>query len=281
MDSEADAVVFDLEDAVPDGEKDRARSMVCEFVVAHRENKPLFVRVSPASHPRFVEDVWQVVAAGTFGVVVPKVRSREEMIFADQLIALAEQAHGRAEPVVLAPILETAQSIASATEVFGASARTGYAGGMLAPGGDVEQALGLRWTADGEESLVVRSLLLLAMRATGSPNPLTGTWADVADLDGLRRFAARSRALGYEGMAILHPSHAEVVNAEFDGDRQSDDYYREMLAALDAAAVDGRGTIRFRGRMVDAAMAEEARRVLATHQSRVSAVAGRGEGGPP
>ena len=93
-------------------------------------------------------------------------------------------------------------------------------------------------------------------------HPVTGTWTDVEDLDGLRAFALQSRDLGYEGMALIHPSHVAVANEVFSVGEDDLERDRLLLAAMEQAERDGSAAIRFDGHMVDIAMVTRARQRL-------------------
>ena len=99
--------------------------------------------------------------------------------------------------------------------------------------------------------------------AAGVPNPITGLITRVdGDLTELERFAHESRALGYAGMMVIHPSHVATVNRAFSS---SDDDLAEAHAIIDALAsaeTGGRGTVRHGGHMIDHAMETWARQVL-------------------
>jgi citrate lyase subunit beta/citryl-CoA lyase len=157
-----------------------------------------------------------------------------------------------------------------AYDIAGASERTAYLGALTAPGGDVERAVGYRWSPDGTETLALRSRVLLDVRAAGSQNPVTGLWTRIADLDGLRAFAEQCRGLGYEGMMAIHPAHVPVINDVFSP--APDELLRlaRLVATVEAAQAHGRGAVSFDGEMVDEAMAATARRVLARQQSKVT-----------
>lgn len=136
-------------------------------------------------------------------------------------------------------------------------------GGLAAKGGDVERNVGYRSTKEGRETLTFRAQALLDARAAGVPNPVTGLWTDLRDLDGLRRFTEESRALGYEGMMVIHPSHAAVVNEVFTPSPEELAYYEGLVAAADEAlSRSGISAITFQGEMIDTAMVTTARQRL-------------------
>jgi citrate lyase subunit beta / citryl-CoA lyase len=253
-----DAVIFDLEDAVADTDKEHARTAVTAAVASGREHPLIFVRVNEMSSPLALDDLEAVVRPGLFGVVVPKVTSTSEITALDLILSWLE-ARSDMQPgsVVVSPILETAAAIHLAYELAGASPRVDYTGGIATRGGDVERAIGYRWSPSGAESLAMRAATLVALRAAGVRNPITGIWTELDDPDGLAGFARQGRDLGYVGMDTIHPSHVGTVNSTFAPDEDS---LREARAIV-AAARDGSAT-RQDGRMVDRAMLRTAEALL-------------------
>ncbi|GAA2420641.1 CoA ester lyase [Streptomyces coeruleofuscus] len=268
----ADAVVLDLEDAVPAADKPLARARVAE-ALAEAAAEPdggmaLFVRVNPLGDWTAAEELRAVVRPGLAGVVLPKVHTAGDVRLADRLIGWCEHEHERGLPAgttALVPLLESARALHDAHDIAAAAPRVAYAGALTAPGGDVERAVGYRWSAQGTETLALRSRVLLDVRAAGAPCPVTGLWTDIADLTGLRAFAEQNRALGYEGMMAIHPTHIPVINEVFSPTPEELDHYTRLVAAVESAQRAGIGALTFEGRMVDEAMAETARAVLARH----------------
>jgi citrate lyase subunit beta/citryl-CoA lyase len=259
----ADCVLIDLEDSVAHAEKPRARETTAEFLSTDGIAATCLVRVSPVRSEHFYADARAVVAAGARGLALPKVTGRDDVVVADRVVSWLEAEFGRAPgSVLLSPIFETAQAVWAAREIAEASHRVAYCGGVSAPGGDIERAVGFRWSAAGEETVTMRALVLLALRAAGVPNPMTGTWVDIRDLEGLRVFAEHSRDLGYEGFAVIHPSHVAVVNDVFSPTPEELEYHAGLLEALDVAIAEGRGAVSYRGRMIDLAMRAVSQRIV-------------------
>ena len=166
----------------------------------------------------------------------------------------------------VAPAKETAEGIASPREIFAASDRVRYAGGLAADGADVQRALGYRWSDTFEESFVMRSQALIAARAAGVENPITGL-VTALDTDQVRRFAEQSRGLGYTGMLVIHPTHVPIANAAFSVSAEEIAWAEDVLASYEQAETSGRGAaLDSRGTMVDAAHVETAELLLARHR---------------
>ncbi|MEV6171957.1 aldolase/citrate lyase family protein [Streptomyces sp. NPDC051954] len=262
----ADAAILDLEDAVPAPQKARARARVAEAIAAWTGDMALFVRINPLDDWAAAEDLRAIAHEGLAGVVLPKVATAEDIRLADRLLGWCEREQGLPQgSIALVPLLETASALRDAHAIAAAARRVAYAGAVTAPGGDVERAVGYRWTAHGTETLALRSRVLLDVRAAGAPHPVTGLWTHVTDLAGLRAFARQNRDLGYEGMMAIHPTHVPVINEEFSPTPDDLDRYARLIAAVEEAKAAGSGAVTFEGAMVDEAMVVTARQMLERH----------------
>lgn len=268
----ADAAILDLEDAVAEPDKAHARSHVAgalqQHAAAGAKGPALFVRINPLDGWCGAEEMRTVVRAGLAGLVLPKVGCAHDVRMADELLGWCEREQGLPDgTVALVPLLETARSLRDAYEIATAVPRVAYLGALTASGGDVERAVGYRWSAQGTETLALRSRVLLDARAAGTPHPVTGLWTHINDLEGLRFFAEQNRSLGYEGMMAIHPSHVPVINEAFSPTREELARYARLVDAVEQAQANGQGTVSFEGEMVDEAMAATARHMLHRHTS--------------
>lgn len=267
--SGADAVVFDLEGSLPPADKDAGRSAVRELleqVAGQRDGDgpAVMVRVNDVRSDEFARDLDAVAGAGLTAVLLPQVAGIDDVLAADAALSEAEQRRGLAPgTVLLDPLMETPQALRTAYDIATSCDRIAYMGAGTSKRGDIARTMGYVWTEEGLETLYFRSKVLLDVRAAGVPNPLSGMWGDVADLDGLRRFATTTRGLGYEGMMVIHPSHVPIVNEVFSPPAEELELWAEILAAMEAAHREGHGVIRVRGEVVDEAHVHTARQELA------------------
>jgi citrate lyase subunit beta/citryl-CoA lyase len=256
--SEADALIFDLEDSVPPEAKETARADVARFIRRHRSDsrrQVLLVRVNPVGSREFLDDATAAVEAGAAGIALPKVAGPSDVVVAARLLDWIEARTSEAvSSTLILPILETATAVRHAYDIGCASDRVAYMGGLSARGGDVERAIGFRWSPEGWETLAMRAQILVDARAAGVPNPVTGLWTNVADLDGLRTFALQGRNLGYDGMVVIHPSHVAIVNEVYGQSKAEIEHYEDLTEAMNRATTRGSAAIMFDGHMVDVAM---------------------------
>jgi citrate lyase subunit beta/citryl-CoA lyase len=137
-------------------------------------------------------------------------------------------------------------------------------GGAVAKDGDQARAIGYQWTPGGEETLYIRSRVLLDARAAGVPYPVGGMWTAVDDPDGLRRFAIQTRQLGYAGMMVAHyPGHIPTVNEVFTPTAAELAHHREVIRIVGEGEARGASMQEKDGHIVDPAMVKLARDRLA------------------
>jgi len=241
--SRPDAVVVDLEDAVPPDAKAAARGTAREAVAALAGRVPVCVRVNPPGTPWFAGDV-AALPDGVAAVVVPKLDT------AEQLAAVAEAVGERG---VVAGI-ETVRGVLDARAVlrppvvacyFGAEDYVADLGGVRTPG--------------NAEVAVPRAAVAMAARVAGVP-ALDMVTIDIHDHDRFLAEAREARALGYAGKLCIHPAQVELARRAFRPSPEEVRWATDLLAAFEAA---GGRTIAFEGQMVDEVVAARARAVLA------------------
>ena len=255
--SGADSMVVDLEEPqtpYPESERERGRKVAREFFdsLVPGELPLVFARVQPPSTGQTLKDLRAVAGPGLAGVLLPKIESPADVHMLDALLTCTEVDFDLPPgQLAIYPILETAQAIRLAYEIAIASPRVSHMGGALSRFGDIHQALGYRWTAEGEETLFLRSKVLVDAKAAGIRYPISGMWGGALDdLDGLRAFATGLRNLGYYGMMLGSAEHVPLVHEVFTPTAEEIAYWRELdeLAAEAERVTAGRSATVIRAR---------------------------------
>ena len=242
--SRPDAVVLDLEDAVPPAAKPDARGQVREAAAGLAGMLPVCVRVNPPGTPWFADDV-AALPAGLAAVVVPKLESAAQV--ADVAGALGDR------PVVAG--LETVRGVADAREVLRSPVVACYFGAE-----DYIADLGGVRTSGNAEVAWARAYVAVAARLAAVP-ALDMVTIDFGDADRFGAEAREARTLGYAGKLCIHPAQVPLAADAFRPSEDEVDAARRLLAAFEAAGGD---TIAFEGQMVDEVVAARARAVLAS-----------------
>ncbi len=251
-----DAVVLDLEDAVPGSAKADARELAGAAVTALAtvDGGPVvLVRVNGPRTAWFADDVDRVGRVeGLGGVVVPKLESAAEVAEVRQAL----DASGAAGVALVAGI-ETALGVADARAVSAAGADAAYFGAE-----DFVADMGGVRTRGNTEVAHARAQVALGARLAGVP-VFDMVVTDFGDDDRFVGEAAEARALGYAGKLCIHPRQVPLANAAFVPSASEIDRARRLVDAYDAAIADGVAAIAVDGQMVDEPLARRARGVLA------------------
>ncbi|WP_350274934.1 CoA ester lyase [Kribbella sp. HUAS MG21] len=240
-----DLVVFDLEDAVPVADKADARGWAVAWVAANAHG-PVEIRVNALTSPWIEDDLAAIANMPAVRLRVPKVESA-----ADVHAVLDKVPSARITALIESPLgVERAFEIATADPRVAAIA-LGEA--------DLSSALGV----DGPEGLTwARGRLVSASRAAGLGAPMMSVYANVHDLDGLRKTSREGRALGFVGRTAIHPRQLATIVEAFTPTPAQVTAAEELLAAVEQADVaDGGVIVLPDGRMVDPAMIGRAREI--------------------
>lgn len=249
----ADAIVVDLEEPktpYPEHERDATRQKVRRFFddqVGRAGGPRWFVRVQPPDTGQTLKDLRAVMGPALTGILLPKVQGPEDIYRADALLTCMEAELGlELGSRIIYPILETAQGLRLAYTIAVASDRVKYMGGAVSRFGDIHQAIGFRWSAEGKESLFLRSKALVDARAAGIRYPISGMWGGATDdIDGLRTWATELRDLGYYGMMIGEPSHVPIVNEIFSPTKEELAYWQDLDRLTREVEAAGSGIVTY------------------------------------
>lgn len=258
--SAPDAVVLDLEDAIPATAQAKADARpvlrdAARELIASAPHLAVFVRVNAPHSPYFAGDL-AVLTPELAGVVVPKLESAADAALVGA--ALAER--GLNLPLMAG--LETGAGVWNAREIMEA----GNVGWAYFGAEDYTTDLGGARTPAGTEVLYARSHVALAARLAGVP-ALDIVVTRLNDEAAFREDAALGRALGYSGKLCIHPAQVALAHDHFGPTPAELGRARALLAAAHEAALSGHGAFSFEGQMVDEPMLAKARTLLATEES--------------
>jgi citrate lyase beta subunit len=246
LESDADAVVADLEDAVAPGEKASARRLAVEIMGEAATRPGRIVRVNGADTDYIEGDLRAIAELPLDAIMLPKATPE------------AVAALGLDGPPVIA-IVETAVGLRLAYETAGAPRVAALVLGAV----DLGAELRLEPRADGQEILLARSTLVVDSAAAGIRAPFDVVHLDTRDEPGLEREALLARSLGFGGKACIHPSQVETVNRVFAPTEAQLVWARAAVAAYEEGVLRGRGAVSLDGEMIDLPVVERARRLLA------------------
>jgi citrate lyase subunit beta/citryl-CoA lyase len=274
LESGADAVILDLEDSVPDGEKGAARDLAAE-TLARSPSCKVLVRINPLFTPWALKDLAAVVRWAPDGVVLPKADSGEDVArLGFYLDALEAQTGLKAGVVRVLPI--ATETPVSLFNLGSYAAHRERLLGLTWGAEDLPTALGAsanRGEGGGYSDVcrLARSLCLAGAAAAGV-GAIETVFPAFRDLTGLEAYAARGRAEGFVGMMAIHPDQIAVINRAFTPSETELTWARSVVSLF--AESPGAGALSLNGRMLDRPHIEQARRLL----ERAGVVAGGASG---
>lgn len=268
--SGTDAVIVDLEDAVSNDNKAKARENLADLPPS---TVPYYVRTNGATTPWFWDDVAATGQADVVGLILPKAESPTVISQIDGALTVSEMRSGKQTgDITLIPLIESGLGVRLTYEIASASDRVDcvmFGGGEQ---GDLVADLGAEWTPEGTGLMYARSQVLLSARAAGVPYPMEAVFMDFRNNNALRVESEIARTLGYVGKVAIHPGQIPVINEVFTPSPEVVDYQRKVLAAFEEAEAAGKASIAVDGKMVDYAVARVARTIIA----RAEAAGGAG-----
>lgn len=261
-DSDADAVIFDLEDAVnpaavPDA-RENVRSVVRDGATDFGRTE-VCVRVNGIATDDWLEDVRASADAGVDAIMLPMVETPAELRTVAEVLRQITTAAERPEIIV---------NVETPTGLFASNAIAETGGSLdavtaLSFGvGDYTNAIGATGASDSVREFL--SHVTVAAAATGGLAPIYTIYQDYHDPDGLREVAEFARELGYVGQPAIHPSQIDVINDVFTPSEEEVERARELVSAFEESERD---SISEQGVFLDTAIVEQYRTVIDRYEA--------------
>ena len=257
----ADAVIFDLEDAVSPNEKDAARILVrntmryMDFGRCER-----IVRINSIDTAFWKQDIDAILPQQPNLILLPKTNSAADVLEADAYISQVEEKLGLAKNTVgLMPLIETAMGVENAFAIASATKRVKA---LFLGAEDLTADLQCKRTKESREIEYARTRLVVAARAAGV-DVYDTPFTDVNDDEGILIDATCAKGLGFTGKASISPRHVQVINSVFSPTQKDVDYAYEVMEAIALAEEQGKGAIALHGKMIDAPIVNRAKQTIA------------------
>ena len=254
-DIQADALIFDLEDAVAPDSKEIAREQACAAAASSEYgNRELTIRCNGLDTPWGKDDLLAAAAAGPAAVVIPKVDSSS---YLDEISELLNQGGAPSSTQIWA-MVETPMGILHVEEI----ARHERMSVMVMGTNDMAKELRASITADRQALLPYLAMCLLSARAAGVAI-LDGVYNDIKDESGFKDVCVQGAEMGFDGKTLIHPNQVAPTNEIFSPSLDELDFHRRIIEEFEAAEKDGRGVLTVDGKMIENLHVDEARRALA------------------
>lgn len=262
--SGADAVIFDLEDAVAAANRPRARVEISNYLKMSDRHVPLWVRINPIETPDALPDLAAVAFARPDGIVLPKARNGDDVRRLDHWLEILETAHGFDVGVirVIPLITESASAVLNIASFAPAPARVL---GMTWGAEDLAADLGSLGNKDAageyEPPYVVASTMCLYTAAAAGVWAIETVDTETKDMAAVERRARASRRAGYVAKLAIHPAQVAAIHAAFTPTADEVAWAQRVLEAFRASG--GKGAIQLDGKLLDRPHVRQAERILA------------------
>jgi citrate lyase subunit beta/citryl-CoA lyase len=255
----ADAVIFDLEDAVAPDAKANARELIVQALQKGGfGNREVLVRINGLDTAWWLDDL-KVAAAGPHAVLVPKVSTPEQLLqVGKHLVGVRAEASVR-----VWAMMETPLAILNAREIAAAALdpQTRLAGFVMGTN-DLAKDTRARIVPGRGPMLPWLMTCVAAARAYGL-DILDGVYNELGNAEGLAAECRQAHELGFDGKTLIHPQQIAPCNVAFSPTEQEVTWARNIIAAFDLPENANKGVIQIDGRMVERLHADMARRVVA------------------
>jgi len=249
----ADGIILDLEDSVPPAEKDAARILVRNALVALDWGvSERMVRVNQSTVGE--EDLASIASHNPHTVLLPKVESPSTVGRAAEVL----RSFAGENAAFLMPILESPGGIHRAYDIAAADPTVVALTLGLE---DLSAELAAPRTVEGGESFLARQTTVYAARAVGV-QPIASVFSDIDDEEALSAYVRRERGLGFDGIGCIHPRQIPVVHREMTpSDSEVERAVRVVRAAREAEE-RGLGAVAVGSKMVDPPVVKQAFRTV-------------------
>lgn len=256
-----DAIIFDLEDAVAEQQKDAAR-----FSLYHALRKIDYrgcervVRINGLDTQYWKEDIRCAVAGGCDAIRIPKTERAEQVKAVESEVLAAEREFGIPEgSTLLMAAIESARGVIKALDICEASERLF---GIALSGGDYTKDLQTRITGTGIELMGARQNMIIAARAA-EVQCFDTVYTDLNDMEGFRQDVETIHLMGFDGKSIVNPRQIPIVHEVFTPDEKEIVFAEKVVREIEDKTAKGIGVFTVDGKMIDIAFYDGAKRTIA------------------
>ena len=255
----ADAIIFDLEDAVaPDAKVSARAQAVAAASSGAYGRRELTIRCNGLDTPWGAEDVAAAATSGASAIVMPKVGS---VAYLDEVSTLLDSA-GAPSALTIWAMIETPTAIFDVRSIA-AHPRVSV---LVMGTNDLARELRAALVPDRHPLVPHLAWALAAAREAGVVI-LDGVYNDIKNLDGFRAECVQGAEMGFDGKTLIHPGQVDIANEVWAPTEDEILHARRVIAAFDEAVAEGRGVITVDGRMIENLHVANAQRAIAVAEA--------------
>ena len=254
----ADIVCFDLEDSVPNEEKESARNLIKEALSKRSEYKAeVYVRTNSPASGIIPQDLSKIVQKGIDGIVIPKVNNVAELRKIIKTLASLEKKR-KLKPIEIIPSIESAEGVVNTYHIASSSNRVST---LIFGVFDLLNDLGIEYTKQPEGAKYARAKIPVDARAAGK-HVIDAIWQDLNDENGLEEDCIIGRNLGYVGKSVIHPNQIPTVHKIFYPTQAEIEWAKKVCQAYIESTKKNKGATKVEGKMIDEVHFKRAKALL-------------------
>lgn len=257
---DADALIIDLEDAVPSEYKADARVILKEYILGGAfQDRTVFVRLNSIESKMLFEDIETVLNEDIDGVMLTKIYSEDDMIYYDKLFTQFEEEKGLEQGhFKFLPLIETTSAVLNVFSIAKASKRTI----AVCFGGEdyLNDLVGLHKNPPRSFDYP-RAQIAVAARAAGIL-PIDTPYLALSDEEGFIQEEKVSFEMGYAGALLIHPKQIPLAHKCFVPEEEEIERSKQIVNAIEEAKKTGSGVTMLNGKMIGPPMRKRAEKVL-------------------
>jgi len=264
LESDADAIIFDLEDAVPLSQKEEARQILNNYLADKRlSKKNIFVRVNELGTEELSKDMEALEGKFLSGIVAPKIRETSDIISFEKYLIACERREKKLDgELKILPLIETAEAVLKVQEIAGSSRRIIA---LLFGGEDFLDSVWGKHENPPKAFDVPRAMIVMAARMHGIL-PIDTPYLELKNDEGFMEEERNSYALGFAGALLVNPRQIPLANVCFAPTKEEIEKAQKIYEAVNMAKSEGKSIAMVEGKMIGPPMMKQALKVLKIDQ---------------
>ena len=257
-DLKADIVCFDLEDSVPDKEKNQARKLIKTALKSHSEyHSSIFVRTNSPLSGKISDDLKEIVQKGVDGIVIPKINNVKELKIIEKKLQSFEKIR-KLKSIQIIPSIESAEGVVNTFQIASFSKRvSAVVFGVF----DLLNDLGIEYTKDPEGAKYSRGKIPIDAKAAGVAS-IDAIWQDLKDIKGLEKDCTIGKNLGFTGKSLIHPDQISITHKIFYPTKSEIQWAEKVCTSYLDSIKKGKGATTVEGKMIDEVHFKQAEEIL-------------------
>ncbi|MCZ6582596.1 MAG: CoA ester lyase [Thaumarchaeota archaeon] len=254
----ADIICFDLEDSVPDEEKETARKLVREALKNRLQyTSEVYVRTNSPTSGMISQDLEKIVWKGIDGIVIPKVNNIKELKKIEKKLESLEKKR-KLRPIELMPSIESAEGAVNAYSIASHSKRVSA---LIFGVFDLLNDMSIEYSKQSEGAKYTRAKIPVDARAAGI-YAIDAIWQDLKDKKGLREDCIIGKSLGYSGKCLIHPDQLSIAHYIFHPNKTEIQWAEKVCKTYLKSVKKGKGATVADGKMIDEVHFKRAKSLL-------------------